>query len=101
MSNVYCPRTAPTYLWNAVWTATMASVLAVVFLAILPTTDGPAVLHEVAHPDACHACASSTPEARAVLDASLIESGAIEAPTASDRPSEGAGSVSWKAERGR
>jgi hypothetical protein len=67
----------------------------VVFLALLPTTDGPAVLREVTHPDTCRAGASSTPEARAVCDAWLIRDGAIEAPTASASLSEGAGPDSW------
>jgi hypothetical protein len=91
MSNESRPRKALSYLGSAVWTATSASVLAVVLQVFPPTTDGPAVLHDATHPDTCRVCALSTPEARAVRDASLTGSGAIEAPAASDGLSEGAG----------
>jgi hypothetical protein len=77
------PRAAVSYLWNAIWTTASASGMAVVFLALLTTTDGSVELPEINHPDACHACASSTTEARAVRDTSLIGSGAFEGPTAS------------------
>jgi hypothetical protein len=77
------PRAALAYLWNAVWTAASASALAVAILAIQTATDGSVVLPEITHPNPCHACAASTPEARAVRDASLIRSGAFEGPTAS------------------
>src|SRR3954469_25394399 len=100
MSNASCLRTALSYLWNVVWTVSSASVLAVVFLAFLPATDGPAVLREINHPDTCRACASCPPEARAVLDARLIGTGAMEDPTAPDRAEEGAGPVSRAAPTG-
>jgi hypothetical protein len=99
MSYASCPRTALSCLWYAFWTRSSASVVAVVFLAFLrPTTDGPAALHEITHPDTCRACAvSSSPQAKAALDASLIALGAMETPTASDGLSEGAGSIFWAA----
>jgi hypothetical protein len=81
-------------LWNAVWTASLTAFLAGVFLAFLPMRDAPAVLKEVIHPENCLACASTTPEARAVRDASLIRSGTFEAPTGLDGLSEGAGAIS-------
>jgi hypothetical protein len=83
MSSVFFPWTALSYLRNAVWTPTSACVVAVVVLGfLLPKTGGPAELPNT-HPDTCRACASTTPEARAKLDATLIAMGAIEAPSAS------------------
>jgi hypothetical protein len=97
MNSVSRPRTALSSLGNAVWTASSASVLAGVFLAFRPAMDGQAVLHEVTHPETCRGCASSTPEARAVRDALLIRSGAIEAPIAPASLSGGAGEISRSA----
>jgi hypothetical protein len=88
MKNVLCPRKALTHLGNAVWTVSTASVLAVVFLALPPTTDGPTVLREVTHSVTCPTCALSSAEARAVRDAFLIRSSSIEDPAASDSSSE-------------
>jgi hypothetical protein len=78
MNNVTRWRAARSSPWSAVWTATSASALGVVFLAFPPTTDNPAVLPEVNHPDKCRACASTTPEAKAARDAALIRIGAFE-----------------------
>jgi hypothetical protein len=88
MNNVSCSRTALSSLWDAGWTVTSASALAVGLLAFSPTADGPAVLPEVTHPDTCRACASSSPQIKAVRDASLIKTGAIEDPTVSDHLAE-------------
>ena len=83
MNDAFRPRTAIASQWDATWTATPASVVVAVFLAFLPTTEGPAVPDEVTHPVTCRACVASTPEARAVRDASLIANGAIEGPAGS------------------
>jgi hypothetical protein len=87
MSDASCPRTARYCLWNSVWTP----VIAVAFLIFLATRDVQTAPHAVAHSDACRACASTAPEARARRDAFLTQIGAIEAPTAPDSLSEGAG----------
>ena len=84
MSKESRPCAALSCLSNAVWTVTTISAVAAFLLAFLPEADGPALLDEVAHPGICRACAYSSPEARAVRDASLIWGGAIEAPPGSD-----------------
>jgi hypothetical protein len=86
MSDASCLRTALYCLWNSVWTP----VMTVAFLIFLATRDVPTAPRAVAHSDACRACASTAPEARALRDALLIQIGAIEAPTAPDSLSEGA-----------
>jgi hypothetical protein len=95
-----CTRTVLTYLWNAVRTALWVSVPAVVFIAFRPTTDDPPVLREITHPDMCLACAASSHEARAALDAYLIRIGAIEAPTESDNLSEADPTLGRESARG-
>jgi hypothetical protein len=101
MSKAYSRRMGVSYRRNAVWTPSSASLVAVVFLGFLiPTTDGPAALREFSHPDTCRVCAASTPEARAVIDATLIASGAMEAPNASESFSKGSGPISWAAPTG-
>jgi hypothetical protein len=87
MSDASCLRTALYCLWNSVWTPVMTAA----FLIFLATRYVPTAPHAVAHPAACLACASTAPEARALRDALLIQSGAIEAPTAPDSLSERAG----------
>ena len=78
----------------AVWTPFSASLGAVVFLALLLlTTDGPAVPRDFTHPDSCLACAKSTPEDRATIDATLIANGAMEDPSDMDGLSGGARSI--------
>ena len=82
MSNQSHQRMARSCLWHVLQTGLSASVLAVVFQAFQPATDDSADLHERTDAHTCRACASSTPEARAVRDAYLISIGAIEVPNA-------------------
>jgi hypothetical protein len=84
MFSAYWPRTACSYLRNAVWSPTSACIVAAVVLAnLLPTTDGQAVFLDPDHPERCRTCASSSAEVRARLDVSLIARGMVRAPYAS------------------
>jgi hypothetical protein len=94
MRKAYIQRAGLSGRRIAVWTPFSASLGAVVFLALLlSTTDGPAVPREFTHPDSCLACAMSTPEARAIVDATLIASGAMEDPADVDGHSGGSRSI--------
>jgi hypothetical protein len=83
MGSASWSRTAFSYVRNVVWSPSSACIVAVVVLAFLrPLADGPAVLPESTHqPETCRTCASSSPKARASVEAKLIAIGAIEAPS--------------------
>jgi hypothetical protein len=68
------------------WAATTALILLVP--AFLPWSENLAKLPQLAHPDHCPACLSSSPRARAASVLFLVRNGAIEDPAGSDHCSE-------------
>jgi hypothetical protein len=78
------PRTAFSYLRNAVWSPTSACIVAVVVLAnLLPTPDGQARFLNPHRSEACRTCAVSSASDRACLDAWLIAHDMMDPTTAS------------------
>ncbi len=92
MTNESRLRAVLPHLGSSVWTTTSASVIALIVLK-LPIMDDPAALRAANHSATCRSCAWSSPEIRAARDAALLDRGAMEAPTATDGLSEGAGPV--------